>query len=410
MVGVRSGAMARSRASIRRTVGTMDRFAPAPCRLTRVIAIGLVAVAMLSGCGRGRGPAAAGSARDELRRSVEVTLASKSFVMHVEVAGHPESEGDIVYQAPDRARKSSRATGVEIAVGHTMYSNMSGLGIEPNLRTLPEGSFWRFEAPRPDPRPLAQGYLVELRVLGDASEVTRVGSSYRYRAGTGKDAVSGDADTANGRVARFTFTPVGMNAVTTYSIGNYDAAPAVEPPPANRVVDAPATPPCGPDGSPPPGQNMCGGVDLSRPTTKTTVALPAPTVTGSAALDLRRVFAVEKGPCATLTAAFGAGEVRHDGPEGCYRLGTVLHTIRRANAHVEQGPGGVTVILDLTAADGAALRSAFSDQLGRQIAMVMFDRVLSAPIIQDPNPTLDSIAVSPVDSQTAANIIESLAG
>jgi hypothetical protein len=408
MVGVRSGAMARSRASTQRTVGTMDRFAPAPRRLIRVTAIGLVAVAMLSGCGRGRGSAAAGSARDELRRAVEATLASKSFVMHVEVAGHPESEGDIVYQAPDRARKTSGATGVEIAVGHTMYSNMPSLGIEPTLRTLPEGSFWRFEAPRPDPRPLAQGYLGELRVLGDASEVTRVGSSYRYRAGTGKDAVSGDAHIDKGRVARFTFTPAGMNAVTTYSIADYDAAPAVEPPPANRVVDAPAVPRCGPDGSPPPGQNMCGGGDPSRPTTSTTVALPAPTVTGPSPLELRRVSAVEKGPCATVTAAYGAGEVRLDGPDGCYRLGTILATIRQADARPQAGPNGVTVYLDLSPSDGAAVRSALSGQFQRQVAMVMFSRVLSAPTVQDPNLTVDSIAVAPVDPQTAANIIRSL--
>jgi hypothetical protein len=205
--------------------------------LIRVTAIGLVAVAMLSGCGRGRGPAAAASAREEFRRAVEATLASKSFVIHFEVAGHPESEGDIVYQAPDRARKSSRATGVEIAVGHTMYKNVPQLGIGPTLRTLPEGSFWRFEAARPDPRPLAQGYLFELRVLGDASEVTRVGSSYRYRAD--RHAVSGDADIENGRVARFTFTPPGINAVTTFSIGDYDSASSVEAPPPDKVIDQP---------------------------------------------------------------------------------------------------------------------------------------------------------------------------
>jgi hypothetical protein len=54
------------------------------------------------------------------------------------------------------------------------------------------------------------------------------------------------------------------------------------------------------------------------------------------------------------------------------------------------------------------MRSALSGQFQRQVAMVMFGLVLSAPTVQDPEPSVDSIAVSGVDPQTAANIIRSL--
>lgn len=382
----------------------------------RRLAVTLAGLVLLAGCGQGdSGAAGSASAADELHRAAQATLASRSFVIHVTVNG-VAGEKTIVYQAPDRAHTSGRAGDPEmITIGRTVYTRFSlapGTLVAPDYQGPPPDVFQRFQAPASGPGP-TDASLAELRALADAPKIERDGAGYRWRTGSGRSAVSGDAHVIDGRIASFTFKPEAPEwemGAATYRISDYDAAPAVEPPPADRVVDAPAMTPCGPDGYPPPGQTMCsGGVDPSKPTTTTTVALPAPTVTGRSPLELRRVLAVENGPCAALTAAYGAGEVRFDGPDGCYRLGTVLATIRRAEARPEAGPSGVTVSLELSRSDGAAVRSALSGQYQRQVAMVMFGRVLSAPTVQDPEPSVDSIAVSPVDPQTAANIIHSLA-
>jgi hypothetical protein len=383
-------------------------------RRARRLAVVLGGVVLLAGCGGGDGGAAgSASAADELRRAAQATLASRSFVIRVSVDGVGE-ERTSVYQAPDRVHIRGGPNDSEmISVGRTVYTRFRlpvGSTLAPDFPGPPPDVFQRFEAPAAGAG-ATDGVLAELRALADAPEVERDGAGFRWRSGSGRSAVSGAAHVAEGRIARFTFKPEAPEwtmAAATYRIDDYDAAPAVEPPPADRLVDAPAMTPCGPDGSPPPDQMMCSGVDLKQPTTTTTVALPAPTVTGRSPLELRRVLAVESPPCASLTAAFGAGEVRLHGPAGCYRLGTVLATIRRAQARPQSGPDGVTVSLDLGSSDGAAVRSALSGQYLRQVAMVMFGRVLSAPVVHDPESPVDSIAVSPVDPQTAANIVHSL--
>jgi hypothetical protein len=275
-----------------------------------------------------------------------------------------------------------------IAIGRTTYTRMA-FPPTPDGSELPEAMkkatevFQRFEAPTSGVSP-TDGSLAQIHALAEAPEVERDGAGFRWRTGSGRGAVSGDADIANGRIASFTFepeTPEWSGGAVTYRFTDYDSAPAVEPPPADRVTET---------------------------TTSTTIKLPAATVTGRSPLELRRVIAVRSGPCSAVTGAYGAGEVRLDGPEGCYRLGAILATIRQAEARPESAPDGVTVSLDLSPADSAAVRSALSGQYQRQFAMVMFGRVLSAPIVQDPEPSADTIAVSPVDPQTAANIIRSL--
>jgi hypothetical protein len=170
-----------------------------------------------------------------------------------------------------------------------------------------------------------------------------------------------------------------------------------------------ALPPCRSDGAPPPGQTICAP---SGPPTTTTVALPSPTVHGPAPLELRAVLAVRNGQCPppadNPAATVGSWLTSTDG--SCYDLGPSLVTIRRANAHPYADPDGINVTIDLAATDGAALRSALSGQVGRQFAMVMFGRVLSAPTVKDPSYTMDSIAIAPLDPQTAANVVKSLAG
>jgi hypothetical protein len=334
----------------------------------------------------------------------------------------------IVYQAPDRFQRTNASGDLEmITIGRTVFARLDalapgpppGVGAMPGLPTVsipmvptgaPPGTFERIEAPASGPSPV-DGALAELRTVAGAAQVERNGGNFHWRAGSGKGAVSGDAHVDGGRIADFTFLPADpawTGGPATYRITDYDHAPPVEPPPTDKVIDVPAMSRCPSDGSPPPRPGIC---DASNLATTTTRPLPAPTVAGPSPLELRAVLSVDKGACPPPAAGPAAeGEVRLGGADGCYHLGPTLVTIRRATAHGQQDPGGVTVTLDLSPADGSALRSALSGEVGRQFAMVMFGRVLSAPTVKDPSYTTDSIAIAPLDPQTAANVIKSLAG
>jgi hypothetical protein len=174
---------------------------------------------------------------------------------------------------------------------------------------------------------------------------------------------------------------------------------------------SPALAPCA-AGSLPPGQTVCRAEDGTGPITAGTVALPAPTVNGPAPLELRAVLAVRNGQCPppadNPAATAGTWLAGADG--SCYDLGPGLVAIHRATTRPQAQPDGITVAVDLSSTDGAALRSVLGGQVGRQFAMVMFGQVLSAPTVKDPSYTTDSIAIAPVDPQTPANDMRSLAG
>lgn len=394
----------------------------------RLLAMTLGSLVLLAGCGSGEVPAGSRSAANDLHRAAQATLASSSFVVHVAGTNGSAGEMTVVYQAPDRFHTTYASGESEmITIGRTVYARfgtvapppMPGVETVPGLSdgsvpqvgtAVPPGTFQRIQSPASGPSP-GDGSLAQLRTLADAGQVDWDGARYRWRTGSGKSAVSGDAHVDQGKIADFTFLPADpawTGSSVTYRITDYDHAPPVEPPPADKVIDAPAMSPCPSDGSPPPGQGIC---DPSNLATTTTRPLPAPTVSGPSPLELRAVLSVDKGACPPPAGGpIAEGEVRLGGADGCYHLGPTLVTIRRASAHGEQYPGGVTVALDLSPADGSALRSVLSGQVGRQFAMVMFGRVLSAPTVKDPNYTTDSIAIAPLDPQTAANVIKSLDG
>jgi hypothetical protein len=349
-------------------------------------------------------------------------------VVHVGTNGSA-GETTVVYQAPDRFRTTDASGGSEmITIGRTLFARFAslappplpGVDAEPGPSgasvpmagiAVPVGSFRRIQAPASGPNPV-DGAFAQLRALADAAQVERDGAGFHWRAGSGKGAVSGDAHADGGKIADFTFLaadPASAGGPTTFRLTDYDTAPPVEPPPANEVVDEPALTPCAADGSPPPGQTICSPTG---PITSTTVALPAPTVSRPSPLELRAVLSVQNGQCPPVTDNPAAnGGIRLTGADGrCYDLGPALVTIRRAKAHPQALPDGITVTVDLASADGAAVRSALSGQVGRQFAMVMFDRVLSAPVVKDSSYTTNSVAIAPIDQQTAANVIKSLAG
>ncbi len=334
--------------------------------------------------------------------------------MRGDVSGQNSAgESTIVYQAPDRARRSRSAGEVEIFIGHTMYHSFPAMmtGATGNL-PLPEGHYWRTEIPAGGPS-AADGVLAELRIVAEATDVDRTGSStYRWESGTGRAAVSGHATVENGRVVRFSFAPedpAWENVVVTYTIGDFDRAPAVEPPPADKVIDQPAIEPCGPDGSPKPGQVVCGGDGSAPPTSQAT--LPAPTKRKPSALQLRAVRGVGGDACSRPAENPPADQpallAGRDGT--CYDLGPAALSIDRAEARPEQQPDGAAVGLQLDPADTRLLRQLLEERLQKQVAMVIFGTVQSAPVVHDVT-TDGAIMVSGIDPQTAADIIQSLAG
>lgn len=277
----------------------------------------------------------------------------------------------------------------------------------------PPGMWWRTEVPASQPS-VVEGYLAEIRFLADATDVKRSGSSFRYQVGSGREAVSGDVHVERGRVIEFTFViadPAWKDGGKKVRIDTFDEAPPVEPPPADKVVDMPLPEPCGPDGFPRPGQLSCQPTDGNPLERK--VSLPAPSITGPSSLQLRPVRSVGAGSCPTAAENPAADQpARLTGRDGsCYDLGPASLTISRAEGRTEPFPGGkVDAVLTLQPADHAALRRLVAGLVGRQVAMVMFGRVQSAPTIHDPEAAEATIVVSELDPQTAADVISALAG
>ena len=154
----------------------------------------------------------------------------------------------------------------------------------------------------------------------------------------------------------------------------------------------------------------CGGNDGEGSATSSTSAT-TPTANQSSPLQLRPVRATRAEACGSLPEnPPGDQPVTLGGRDGaCYDLGPAGLTVRRAQAQIETQQDGAVVLLKLSQADTPVLRRILSENLHKQVAMVMFGRVQTAPTVQDPD-TDGSIAVAGLDSQTAANVAKSLSG
>lgn len=230
-------------------------------------ALWLTAVVTAGGCS-GTDSARAETARDELRRAVESTLASTSFVVHRLGEGEAAVDGEtrVIFQAPDRARVSDSGGLDTIAVGRTIVSNVAvagttpGLFTRPSAPTLPNGFYAKWRASRSE-GPYVDDLLEEIRELAAVTSVERSGSTYRWETKESLGTSFGEARIAGGRLVDFTVRndhPAIKHLVRTLRFGDYDRAPAVDLPPADKVVDPPDLEPCDDDGSPPPGQQICG--------------------------------------------------------------------------------------------------------------------------------------------------------
>jgi hypothetical protein len=191
-----------------------------------VAALGLAAFVALAGCtsdGADRRPSAA----DDFHRAVQATLASKSFVVRTRMGGEADFAVTEVYQAPDRLR---RAIGdiERISIGPDIYSGPGA----------PDNHYLRSAVEPSDQRDTFDRMLTDLRPLATARDITRDGSAYHYRFGADGKVLSGTATIADGRIETLTIGPgPGHGSATQSAISDYDRAPAVDRPPANRTLD-----------------------------------------------------------------------------------------------------------------------------------------------------------------------------
>jgi preprotein translocase subunit SecD len=157
----------------------------------------------------------------------------------------------------------------------------------------------------------------------------------------------------------------------------------------------------------------CSGDEGEGSATSTTSAPSSTTSTASqsSGLQLRAVRATRADACGTLPENPAADQpVTLGGRDGaCYDLGPAVMTVRRAQAEIEAQPGGVAVNLTLSPGDTPVFQRLLAENLNKQVAMVVFGRVQTAPTVRDAD-TNGMIAIAGLDSETAANLVKSLSG
>ena len=131
----------------------------------------------------------------------------------------------------------------------------------------------------------------------------------------------------------------------------------------------------------------------------------------SGGLQFREVRATRAEACGGLAENHAGDQpVTLGGRDGaCYDLGPAVLTVRRAQAHIEAVPGGMEVLLNLSPADTPVFGRILAANLQKQVAVVMFGSVQSAPTIHDAE-TDGTIAIAGLDSQTATNVVSVLSG
>jgi hypothetical protein len=202
-----------------------------------VAAVGLVVVAVVAGCSPG-GSDPRRSAADELHRAAQATLVAKSFVVRTGledptlVGNESDYEWAEVYQAPDRLHRTVTAgpetvIEEEITIGADSYhADLAG-----------DGRYLRSTEPPTETPEAIDRLLADIRPLATATDVRREGSIYHYTVDAGGRTLAGHASTSGGRIESFTNPGGGLVAVMRSRISDYDRAAAVEPPPADRIVE-----------------------------------------------------------------------------------------------------------------------------------------------------------------------------
>jgi hypothetical protein len=200
----------------------------------------------------------------------------------------------------------------------------------------------------------------------------------------------------------------------TIEFFDFGAHEDVEPPPPDQVTEVPPTPDCAASGLPAgtvPDLQFCS--DTTPSTAESAPALPPARVDGSPALDFRPVTSERAGPCPpppTTSASSPDQPVTLTWVEGsCLELAPSSLTVTRAEVVAGAGPGSsVQVSFTLDKKDAASFDQLAAANVGQRVAIVMFGRVLSAPVIQQASFNGRGV-ITGLDLQDAADVIAALA-
>lgn len=201
-----------------------------------VAAVALTVVAVVAGCSPGTSDARR-SAADELHRAAQATLAAKSFVVHTrledptQAADGADYQWTEVYQAPDRLHRKVTAGPETVSDEITIATDRYRADLAADGRYL-----HLTDPPTTAPGTIAT-FLADIRPLATATDVRRQGATYRYTVDVGGSTLAGHASISGGRIESFTNPGSGRVAVLRSTISDYDRATAVEPPPADHIVE-----------------------------------------------------------------------------------------------------------------------------------------------------------------------------
>lgn len=353
------------------------------------------------------------AARTELRTAVDKTLAADSF--HVEARGdieddtRPETSRSLVssdYNAPDRLRTRTVTIGgpasfsVEIIDIGTDSFMAHGLG-----PSLGERKYEHRPAPSDSDQAGVERVLRPLRMARSAKTVERDGDVYVVEPGPG---VRLRVSLAGGYVVRVVMrfapqTAEGTGGISTpgttmeLTYSKFDRAEKVEPPPADQVVAGSAdsnTSPSSPD-----------------PRASGPVALPPPTPGRTSTLQFRGVNALAESGCTGGTANPPAGDPAKlvYSEDTCYDLAPAGLEVRRVESFTAEydSSGVLAVFITVGDDDADAFDRMAETYFQRQIAIVAFGRVLSAPTVQQ-REFRGEMVVSGLSRQDAADLKASL--
>ena len=338
---------------------------------------GLLMTTVLAACGGSGSHAATAADRAQLDAAIDRMHALQSFR---EIATGSDTGDRIVtdFQAPDRT--------------HTVQDGPSGHS--ESFRG--DGKIYHADETRPgyfttSSLPPPTGLSTPFLLVDVFRHVPfeRRGSLYTADLPSNKSAGSapGSADLTveGGFITKTVFRHLAdgktVAETTTYSL--FDAAPPVVLPPPDRVTPVPTTPTCDTAGLPPPGQVVCTGggrSDIGSP-----VSVPHPASPARSTLQFRPVLDMTAASCST-PGENPSAEADANLPDAkgsrCFRLGPAGLTVTKAKADAVHGIGGtVNVELQFSSADARLFDDLGSANYQRQVAVVMFGEVLSAPQI-----------------------------
>ncbi len=350
-----------------------------------------VAVISIASCGSGSDTVGA-AASSEVSAALDRMAALRSVRIMAHATG-PNTTNDIVttdFEPPDRAHtvQSGTENSESFYIGSTVYQSEPGR----------PGYFRPVALPANGP---PRNLLAPLQSLKGAS-ASKKGDTYRVAVPGGSVAVA--IRVQGGYITEFSAEAAGVRTVESFSL--FDRAPAVVEPSADHLLPAlPTAPECKSDQP----VALClnsGPLPSVQPVELPTVP---PGFSGSN-LQVRPVTS-DGTDCATSARnPEPSSAVRlNDSTGHCYVLGASELTVPHAEVTPvrEQFDDKLSVEFKLDAHDAAAFDQLARRYIGMRVAIVMFGRVLSAPVVQS-NHFQGSGQINGLDPTTAAEVVASL--